>query len=163
MNTSLSSLRAWWASLSGRERRAMVLAGSLVLVALIWLLMLGPALKVLRSAPQQHRVVDEQLSRQQAWHQEAQELKSRPRMAQADAQMALQASVKAQLGAAGQLTVSGDRATLTVKSVNPAVLAQWLNAARTGAHSKPLDAQLTQQNGSWSGTLVMQLPPNEAR
>ena len=163
MNALLSSLRASWAGLSSRERRAVGLATALVLMALIWMVLLAPALKVLRNAPQQQRVIDEQLSRQQAWRQEALALRASPRMSLPDAQAALQASVKTQLGSASQLTVSGDRATLTVKGVSPLVLAQWLNSARTGAHSKPLDAQLTQQNGNWEGTLVLQLPPNEPR
>lgn len=163
MNTLLSTLRSGWSGLSARERSALGLAAAVVLTALLWLMMLAPAMKVLRSAPEQHRQLDQQLALQHAQRQEAQGLKSATRMSLADAQAALQASVKTQLGPNSQIVVSADRATVTLKGVSPNALAQWLANARTGAQSKPLEAQLTQQNGAWDGTLQMQLPQREAR
>lgn len=163
MNALLASLRTTWSNLSARERRALVVGALAAALALICLLLLAPALKVLRAAPEQNRLLDQQLSHQQGLRQEAQQLRATPGMVLTDAQVALQASVKAQLGPNSQITLSNDKAGVTLKGVSPAALAQWLAAARTGAQSKPVDAQLTQQNGNWEGTVLMQLPQGEAR
>lgn len=163
MKAIFSPLRAAWLALTPRERSAVTIAAWLLTVAVLWLALLAPAVKVLRSAPEQHRILDQQINHQQGLRQEAQALNAGSRMSFTDAQAALQASVRAQLGAGSQMTVSGDRATVTLKAVSPSTLAQWLMTARTGAQSKPVEAQLAQQNGNWDGTLVMQLPKREGQ
>lgn len=163
MTQGLSTVRTTWQGLSARERLAVSVAVWLVLLALLWSVVLAPALKVLRTAPEQHRALDQQLARQQNWRQEAERLRTSSSMTRADAVAALQNSVQSQLGPNSQITHSGDRATVSLKGVSPSALAQWLASARTGAQSKPIEAQLTQQNGNWEGSLLMQLPPSEVK
>ena len=75
-----------------------------------------------------------------------------------DALRALEASVRAQLGAQGQLGVSGDRATVVLRGVQPQALASWLAQARANAHVLPVQARLTRGPSGWDGSVVLGLP-----
>ena len=167
---SPNPLAAAWARLGARERRLVALAATVVGLALLWWLLLAPALHTLRSAHTQHAKLDAQLQHMQALASEAQQLQAQPRTSPEDAARALQASVTATLGAGAKLALSGDRATLTLQGVQADALANWLAQARNNARAVPQEAHLTrsanprQGNGAptptvrWDGTLVLSLP-----
>lgn len=160
MNEAIARLRARWAALAPREKAVVAAGLALVTLAIIWWVLIGPALSTLRTADAQHRTVDTQLQRIAALRTEAQSLQSQPRQGYDEALRQLEQSVRQRLGANGRITVTGDRATVSVSGVSPDALAQWLQQARTGARVAPGEAHLVRNpNGAWDGTLVVSLPP----
>lgn len=162
---TLQPLQAQWTRLAPRERRSVAIAAALVLVALVWWLALAPALNTLRSAEAQHRTLDAQLQTMLRLQAEAQTLQSQPKMGFEEALRALEASVRQRLGGSGQLTVVGDRATVTLKGTSADALARWLAQARVNARALPTEVRLVRTPGTeaasgptWDGSLVMSLP-----
>src|SRR5574343_471313 len=145
--SSASALQAAWNKLAPREQTLVSAAAAVVGLALLWWLLLAPALHTLRSAHTQHAKLDAQLQHMQALASEAQQLQAQPRTSPEDAARALQASVTATLGAGAKLAL-----------------------ARNNARAVPQEAHLTrsanprQGNGAptptvrWDGTLVLSLP-----
>ena len=153
-------LRQGWRQLGPRERRLTIAAAVLVLLALLWWLLLSPALQTLRHADAQHRALDAQLQQMLAWREQALRLQAQPRQNRDDAVRLLEGSIRGGLGASSRMTLSGDRVTVTMAAVPPDALTQWLTQARINARAVPAEARL-QRNaaGQWDGTLVLNLPP----
>jgi general secretion pathway protein M len=158
--------RARWQTLRPREKSLVFATATLVALALLWWVGISPALKILRQAETQQRVLDTQWQRMQSLAAEAQTLQSRPKIKYDDAVRALEASVKQGLGPATQLTIAGERATVTLKNVPAAALAQWLAQARANARALPAEARLVRSaappgasGATWDGSLVLNLPP----
>ena len=59
------TLQTRWQAMPGRERRLLLTAAVLVLLAVLWWLALAPARAVLKSADAQHRALDSQLQQMQ--------------------------------------------------------------------------------------------------
>jgi general secretion pathway protein M len=153
-------LRARWNSLAPREKTLIAGTAALIVAAVVWLVLVGPALGVLRSAPQQHRVLDTQLQRVRGLQLQAQALQTQPKQNHDEALRQLESSVKERLGTSARLLASGDRATLTLTGVAPDALAQWLTQARVNPRTLPNEAHLHRNAaGLWEGTLVLALPP----
>jgi len=55
------------------------------------------------------------------------------------------------------VTLQGDRAVLTFSGVQGDALLQWLAEARRGARAKPVEANLKDDDGGLSGTLIVSL------
>ena len=79
---------------------------------------------------------------------------------------ALEASVKQSLGTGAQLSVSGERATLTLKGVTATALGAWLAQVRANARALPAEARLVRSPATtaatgilWDGVIVLALPP----
>lgn len=163
---NLASLTAQWGKLAARERSAVRAAAVLVAAALLWWILLSPALQTLRNADRQHAELDAQLQKMRSLQTEAQTLQASPKLSYDDALRALEASVRQRLGGTAQLSVAGDRATVTLKGVSADALAQWLAQARINARALPAEARLvrspTAAAGSpgptWDGSLVLSLP-----
>ena len=162
-----SALSAHWQTLAPRERHLVRAAAALVALALLWWLALAPALQTLRSAPARHAALDAQLQQMHALQAEAQALQNAPRTDPDNALRALQTSVTERLGSSARLTLSGDRATLTVKNLSADPLALWLVQARSNSKAVPQEAHWTRSNAAadpnhpsahWDGTLVLALP-----
>ena len=153
-------LRTGWLRLAPRERRLALAAATLVMLALLWWLLLRPALGTLRSADAQHRSLDAQLQQMLAWREQALRLQAQPRQNRDDAVRLLEGSIRGGLGAGARMTITGDRVTVAMAAVPPDALAQWLTQARINARAVPGEARL-QRNaaGQWDGTLVLNLPP----
>ena len=162
LTSALEPLGKHWSRIEPRERRLIRLAAGLLLAALLWLLILAPALATLRSADTHSKALDAQLQRMQALKDEAQALQKQTPLGFDDALRALTSATKQSLGASAQLSVAGDQATVTVKAASADALADWLTQARVNARSVPLEARLvratTPQAASWSGVLIMGLP-----
>lgn len=166
--TPWSALQARWAALQGRERLGVGAAVLAVLVFLLWTYALAPALAVWREAPARHAALDERALRMQALAAEAQALRQQPKASREEALRALQQLVLAH-AAAVQLSVVDDRATLTLRGLDAAALAELLARTRMDARALLVQAQLTRAPAAaealaqgagarWNGTLVLSLP-----
>jgi general secretion pathway protein M len=154
----LTDVQGRWREVSPREQRLLLLALTVLALALLWWVALAPALKVLKSAPQQHLALDAQNQQMLRLQAQALALRAQPVVRADDARRALEASLKP-LGTRAQMVVQVERVTVTLKGVAPDALAQWLAAARQNAHSVPSEAHLTRNAaGTWDGTVVLQLP-----
>ncbi len=169
---SLELLRARWKALAAREQVLVLAAASVIALALVWWVALSPAIKTLSNAPAEHAQLDRQLQHMRGLQQEAQELQKTPRVQGEDATRVLQTSLAQALGATAQVSVVGDRATITLKRAPAAALGQWLAQVRSTARAVPIQAKLVQSttaNGKndgnipahWEGSLVLSLPPME--
>lgn len=159
------TLKTRWDNLAPRERTMLAGAATIVVLALVWWVLLGPALSTLRAASTQHRELDVQLQTMHRLQAEALALQNQPKMSYDDALRALESSVTQRLAGTGQLNVAGERATVTLRSAQPETLARWLTQARVNARAVPSEVRLsrnpiTAQQGiaSWDGTLVLTLP-----
>lgn len=157
-----SALRARWAQLAPRERNLLVLAASVILVALLWQLLLAPSLRTLRAGATQAQALDTQLQHMQSMQAQAQALQQQAPLSYADAVRALNLATQQTLGASAQISINAERATVTLQATRADALAQWLAQARLNARAVPLEARLnrfaTSTGVTWSGVLVMGLP-----
>lgn len=178
MAGAMAPVRARWAALAPREQSLVGGAAAVVGLALLWWLAVAPALQTLKNAETQRRTLDAQWQTMQSLQVQAQALQSQPSINQAEALRALESSVKQGLGATAQISVVGDRATVTLRGTPADALAQWLAQARVNARTLPSEARLVRAGapsvpasaaaGSapsddavpvWSGSLVLSLPP----
>lgn len=159
MNDQLRMLRARWAALAAREKVMVGSAAAVIVVAIVWLALVGPALSTLRTADAQRRTLDGQLQRMAALKAQAQAMQSQPKQGREEALRQLELATRQRLGTSARLAVSGDRVTVTLTATPADALAQWLAQARTAAHALPEQAHLVRNNtGAWDGSLVLALP-----
>jgi general secretion pathway protein M len=152
-------LQARWAALAPRERLLVGAAAGLVGLALLWWIALGPALTTLRTADEQHRVLDAELARMQRLQAQAKAMQSAPRQNPEEAMRQLEAAIRQQLGTSARYVIAGDRVTVTLANAQPAALAQWLSQVRANARAIPGEAKLTRNaSGGWDGSVVLALP-----
>jgi general secretion pathway protein M len=153
-------LRARWEGLAAREKLLTATAAALVVLALVWLVLLGPALATLRGAETQRRALDEQLRQMQVLQAQAQALQAQPKQNHDDAVRLLELSVRQRLGTTARILIAGDRATVTLTGTSPDALTQWLTQARVNARALPSEARIARNAaGLWEGTLMLALPP----
>jgi general secretion pathway protein M len=150
----LAPLRARWQGMALRERRMVLLAGSVLLAFVIWLLAVQPALRTLNTAPAQLDALDTQLQTMQRSANEAAQLRATPPVNAAQAQAALKTATD-RLGDKGKLALQGDRAVVTLKDVGTGALTEWLTEARTGARARPVEATLSKSAAGYSGSVVL--------
>ncbi|MGH8820687.1 MAG: type II secretion system protein GspM [Rhodoferax sp.] len=157
------ALQAQWDGLAARERTLVRGALALVAAAVLWWLCLAPALHTVRTAGAEHRNLQAELDQMKSLQVQARSLQAQPRLGYDAALRALQASVQA-LGTRAQMSMTGERATVTFRGVPADALAQWLVQVRVNARALPTDAHLTRRRADrgvaqWDGTLVLSLPP----
>ncbi len=145
--------------LSSRERTAVTIAAWVIGLGLLWWIAVAPALDTLRQAPTRHARLDAQLGQMQRLAATADGLRSQSNAQPPGRDETLRAldTATAGLGGTGQLSVLGERATVTLRNTPPQALAQWLAQVRINARLLPLDSQLQHEAGStgWSGTVVL--------
>jgi general secretion pathway protein M len=152
-------VQARWRATSPREQRLLLVAFALVLGALLWWVALAPALATLKGAETRQRVLDAQWQQMQRLQAQAQALQAQPPLAPAVARGLLEASLKT-LGDTAQLSVTGERVTVTLKATSADALAQWLAQVRLNVRTAPSEARLVRNAaGSWDGALVLTLTP----
>lgn len=159
--SALRRAQTAWAALAARERRMLAAALAVVVLAALWWVGLSPALRTVRSAELQHHALDAELQTMRALAAEAASLQALPRIRPDDSRKALELSVRQGLGAPAQMSVSGERATVTLKGASAETLAQWLAQARSNARVTPVEARLTLNaaHTGWDGSVVLALPP----
>ena len=151
--------QARWRATSPRKQRLLRVAFALVLGALLWWVALAPALATLKGAETRQRVLDAQWQQMQRLQAQAQALQAQPPLAPAVARGLLEASLKT-LGDTAQLSVTGERVTVTLKATSADALAQWLAQVRLNVRTAPSEARLVRNaGGSWDGALVLTLTP----
>ncbi len=164
-----AALRTHWASLAPREQTLVLAAATVLGLALLWWLLLAPALAQLRASPARHAALDAQLQQMQALQAQALHLKDIPRPTGNETLPVLWRSLGQQLSAGTQMSTTGDRAAITLKDVPPEALAQWLAQVRSTTRAVPTEARLMRNTTSaggastpapWNGTLTLALPPN---
>jgi len=164
-----AALRPHWASLAPREQTLVLAAATVLGLALLWWLLLAPALAQLRASPARHAALDAQLQQMQALQAQALHLKDIPRPTGNETLPVLWRSLGQQLSAGTQMSTTGDRAAITLKDVPPEALAQWLAQVRSTTRAVPTEARLMRNTAStggasppapWNGTLTLALPPN---
>lgn len=173
MSKSLNLVQQWqgrWNALASRERNLLLVAATIVVGALLWWLALAPALATLRAADVQHQKLDAQLQQMQVLQVQAMVLQAQPKLTGDDAQRTLAALLKQTLPGTAQMSVAGDRATVTLKGAGADALAQWITQARINARAIPSEVRLVRSAANnagapavsravtWDGTLVLTLP-----
>lgn len=161
MNAWIEALQArweaWWPELAPREQRMVIVAGTLVLLALLWWVALAPALRTLASAPAAHAELDAQLQQMTALQIQAKALQAQPRANREDALRALETSVRQGLGPNAQIQVAGagvgEGVLVTLRSTPADGVAQWLAQARGNARAVPREVHLTRTQGGTQGPL----------
>jgi general secretion pathway protein M len=155
-------LAVWWQSMAPRERKAVGVAAWLLGLALLWWVLLGPAITTLRGAPAKHAELDAQLAQMQRMAASAQQLSEQnntPVPSRGAAQSSLEQATKP-LGATAQISVQGDRAILTLRGTPPDALALWLSQVRVNARLLPISAQLDRRSNpeGWHGQITVAGP-----
>jgi general secretion pathway protein M len=159
LNAALVRARAQWAGMARRERRLIVMALVAVTVALVWLLAVQPAWRSLRETPAQIDALDLQLQDMQRLAAESRQLRALPAVPPGQAEAALRGATE-RLGPSAQLTLQGERATLTLTGVPGEALAAWLGEVRSAARARPDEAKLSRGPTGYSGSVVLSLPRN---
>ncbi len=149
-----AAARAWWTGLAARERQALVLAGVVLGLYLVFAIAIQPAWRTLAAVPAERDRLDAELQTMQQLADEAKTLRATPPVAPAQAIAALQAASE-RLGSRGRLVVQGERAVLTVTGASSRELRGWLTEARSGARARPVEARLARGAGGFSGSIVV--------
>lgn len=160
MASALQALRQKWARLAPREQRGVRLAAALIAVAVLWGVLLAPALRVLQKAPAQLRALDAEQDTMLRLQQRARALQGQTAVSAAEALKGLQLSI-VPLGSGATLRVLGDQATLTLQQVGAKEFAAWLAQPATALRAQPTEVHVQRDAAdkpTWSGTLTFTLP-----
>jgi len=157
---ALARLRAQagerWRAFAPRERLAIGAALALIGVYLVWAIAVQPAWRTLREAPAQLDRLDAQLQQMQRLAAESKTLRGAAPVPPGQAAVALKSATE-RLGEQGRIVLQGDRATLTLNGVQGEALRAWLSEARSAAHARALDVQLTRSAQGYAGSVVVSL------
>jgi general secretion pathway protein M len=159
---ALAPLQQTLAGLQPRERRAVTLALWVVGLGLLWWIAIAPAWSTLSQAPARQARLDAQLSQMRGMAASAQALRgANAQPPSRDTVLRALDQATGELGASGQISVLGERATLTLNNATPEALAQWLQQVRINARLVPVEAKLNRPASgapAWSGTLMVSGP-----
>jgi general secretion pathway protein M len=145
-----------WRARAPRERTALVIAATVVVVLLVWALLVAPALTTLRGAPQQLEALESQLQQMRSMAAEVRDLRNATPVAPAQAGLAIKAAAERH-GDKVRLTLQADRALITLVNASPEQLRALLVEVRSAARARPVEAQLTRVPAGFSGTLVFNI------
>lgn len=156
---------AQWQQLAPRERWMLLGMAGAVGGLLLWFLLLAPAVKTLRTGSQQLLTLEQQLTQVRSQAKQIQALAAADTLDFDAAYRALSRST-ADLLPEAQLRLQDGEVTVQLQAVNAHHLAAWLQAVRHNAKAVPQSAQLQVVSGgasghSWSGELVLRLPPKD--
>lgn len=146
--------RAWWGTLTRRDRRIARLAALAVGALLLWMLGVQPALRTLREAPLTLDRLDAELQQMQMLAAESRTLRAAPPVATVQAAAALKTAA-ARLGDKARLVVQGERATITLAGIDGESLRSLLAEMRSTARARPIEAQLVRGPKGYDGTLTV--------
>jgi len=148
-----------WSALAPREQKLVLLAATGVALALLWFVLLRPALGVLRSAEAQTAALDADAQTLQALRARALALQKLP-VYSAQERLADIRNSLPPLGAGAHLQSQGNQVVVTLQDVPAAALGNWL--VQAGASLHPAQVHLTRSGEAgaarWSGTLSFVLP-----
>ncbi len=169
----MNELLKRWNAFAPRERSLVAAAALLIALALLWWVGIAPALAKLRTAREAAPQVQAKLQLMRAQATEAASLKAQRSLSYDESLRALESSVKT-LGAGATLSVSNERASVSLRAVSGDALAQWLAQVRANARLVPTELKLQKSAASaasattataavaaataWDGQLVLGLP-----
>ena len=172
--SAFGAAKAYWQTLAAREQNLLLLAASVVGLALLWWLALAPALHSLRTADARRAKADQQLSQMLRLQQEAEQLRSQPSAAAntPPARELLQSALTQELGSSAQLNWVGPRAQITLKAAPAPALARWLSQVRSNTHAVVSELKLNKAVANaanadrsaddsalrWDGSLLLDWP-----
>lgn len=156
LQQALRPLQVHWQGLGARERGLLQLAGAALALLALWSLAVQPALRTLSQAPAQLAQLDTQLQRMQHLAAEARELREQPVVPAGQALQALQAASE-RLGAAGRLSITGERAVLSLNGIDSATLQGWLDEVRGAARARVVEANLQRGPRGYGGSITLAL------
>jgi len=164
MNTEPpSKALASWQALAPRERQMLLGIGLVLGIALLWFVLLAPALKLLGSASAQKNEAAAQLAQVQKAAAQIQSLATANTLPYDAANQALARNTQDYLAAHARISAAGDLSTVTLDHADAHALAQWLAAVRNNAKAIPTSADLKADapnaSGTWSGSISLRLPP----
>jgi len=162
LRAALGPWRQRWAQASSREQTLVRLASVLILLTLVWLVGVAPALRTLRTAQSQGPQLRAQLQTMLLLQDRAKALQAQATTQRSQDTEALLEAALPTLGGSARMVLAGDRATMRLEGSGPDALAQWLAQVRLNAGALPVEVQLRQNQGLWSGTVVLQLPTRAA-
>ncbi len=142
-NPALAALQPLWMQRTPREKQLLRLAGALIVLVALWQLALTPAWHTWQKAPAQQARLDAQTQTMQQLKAQAQSLQKPNAISRVESAQWLEKNLT-ELGPGPQVSVQGDRATLTLQAAPPEALARWLSLARERALAIPEQAQLQQ-------------------
>jgi general secretion pathway protein M len=162
----IHAVSEWLERRPPRERQLLILAGVLIVLAVVWWVAIAPALQTYRISGAAHAKLDAELAKMQAMALEAKQIKDLPIPSNQAAQAWLDESIK-KLGKA-TLVVQGTRAQISFAGARAEALATWLAQARTAAQLLPVQANWrraatatgtsTNPDTLWDGMMVLELP-----
>lgn len=167
LNAALAPLRQRWTRLAQREQNLLLIAGSIVLLALVWWIALAPALHSLRTAPARHAAADRELQTMLQMQAQAELLRqqSQTNNAEADVRTQLEQSIKTELAATAQTQWLGNRVQITLTNAPAPALTRWLSQVRDNSHAavaemklNRITADMADATTRWSGNLLLDLP-----
>jgi len=161
VSSRIEHFKLYWQQLSPRSKRVWLLLFVAACLGFLWLVAVAPALKTLRDAPDRHRLLNVQLEHMQRISAEAKSLQKLPQLNLVDAQKALQNTVTQRLGANGQVSITGNRAILTIKNATPTAVAEFLTDARINARAIPEEVKIMRSTvtvANWDGSMTLTLP-----
>lgn len=161
IRAAIAPVQTRWAQISPREQRLVRAALALLALALVWFVALRPAIATLRTAQIQGPQLRAQLQDMLQLQAQAQMLQAQPAAQTQDSKSMLEAALPT-LGTTARMSLTGDRATVTLDGSSADDLAQWLTQARLNARARPLELHLTQSEGLWKGSIVLQMPSTSA-
>lgn len=155
------AIKSRYQALNDREKSFVHVAAVLLTLALVWWVMVSPALQILKKAPAQHLLLDQEIQAMQKMATEVKVIQSEPKETISNFETSLKAVSENLLPSQTSMVQTNDNLTITIKQVSASNLARWLEALRTELHVKPNQVQLKFQNDQWHGTIVIQLPTHK--
>jgi general secretion pathway protein M len=156
INDARQQAGRFWQSRAPRERQLIVVMVVSVTILLVWLILIQPALRILREAPLELDRLDQQMQQMQLAASEMQGLRAASPVPTEQASTALRAAT-AQLGSGAKLAIQGDRAVLTFSGIQGDALRGWLGEARSAARARPVEAQMVKAATGYSGSITVTL------
>ena len=147
---------AWWRARLPRERQALVLMGTVLVVFVVWGVFVRPAWRSAAAAPVQIDRLDAELQQMQRTAAESRTLGGAPPVPPTQAALALKSATE-RLGERAKLSQRGDRATLTFTNLGAEALRAWLAEARSGARARPVEAQMQRGASGYNGSIVVSI------
>lgn len=158
-----------WQLLTARERRIVIAAAALLLVAAVWLWLFEPAWQARRSLQAELPALRTQLARVDALAEEAQRLSAIP--AGSDSPQVLKAQLERSIDSAGlssalgQLSVNGSLFDLRFDGVSHAAWLAWIDTTTRELRLRVADAAVTREArpGLVTVRLALETPRAEGR
>jgi general secretion pathway protein M len=163
MSPMLQSLQVRWNSLAAREKASLRLVAVVLGLALLWWLLIAPALRTLGKAPAQHQSLDAQLQKVQLLQSQAEALRALPQVSQQTQLRMVELTLKP-LGKDAQLQITGSQASVTLKQIPAEALADWLHQLRTQVRISPAEIRLSRNAmaPTWDGTVLFRFASSGA-